>query len=74
MRHYPTQTLKISPKIYYITALLQGGSLSPDLGVMKLNAAKDQAMLRGSMGVNADIKTILKDFSLHKGANSGPSD
>lgn len=55
-----------------ITHLLEDGTVFRDLGLPKINAAQDRAMVCGSLGFNKDIMAILEGFGLTEGANSDP--
>ena len=74
LRYYPTTTREISPKMGRITTLLKDGRLFFDLGITDFNAINDRAMVCGSIGLNTDMKRILKNFGLREGANSDPGD
>ena len=72
IRYYPTTTREQSPKMGRITHLLEDGTVFRDLGLPKINATQDRAMVCGSLGFNKDIMTILEGFGLTEGANSDP--
>ncbi|UWR20989.1 ferredoxin--NADP reductase [Sulfitobacter sp. S190] len=72
IRYYPTTTREQSPKMGRITTLLEDGTVFKDLGIDKISADTDRAMVCGSMGLNTDIKQILEGFGLEEGANSDP--
>ena len=74
LRYYPTTTREMSPKMGRITTLLKDGRLFFDLGITDFNAINDRAMVCGSIGLNTDMKRILKNFGLREGANSDPGD
>lgn len=72
LKYYPTTTRETSPKMGRITDLLKSGEAQRDLGVDKISAETDRAMVCGSIGLNTDIKEILESFGLEEGANSDP--
>ncbi|MEM7709612.1 MAG: ferredoxin--NADP reductase [Pseudomonadota bacterium] len=72
LRYYPTTTRETSPKMGRITDLLTSGEALRDLGVDRISAETDRAMVCGSIGLNTDLKAILEGFGLEEGANSDP--
>lgn len=74
IRYYPTTTREQSPKMGRITTLIENGELFEDLGVPKISAETDRAMVCGSLDFNLDIKKLLEGFGLREGANSDPAE
>lgn len=72
LTYYPTTTREKSPKMGRITQLISDGTLFADLGIDTMSADTDRAMICGSMGLNADLKSILEGHGLEEGANSDP--
>ena len=72
--YYPTTTREDSPKMGRITTLIKDGTLFGDLDVTDFGPDKDRAMVCGSIGLNTDIKEILKGYGLREGANSEPAE
>ena len=72
LRYYPTTTREESAKMGRITDLLRSGEALRDLGVDRISADTDRAMVCGSLDFNIDIKGVLEGFGLAEGANSDP--
>jgi len=70
--YYPTSTREETPKMGRITSLISSGELFHDLDVPAFDPAVDRVMICGSMGLNIDMKEILKDAGLTEGSNSEP--
>ena len=71
LRYYPTTTREPSAREGRITDLITSGTLAADLGLPPLGA-DDRVMICGSMGLNADMKTICEAAGLEEGSNSMP--
>jgi len=56
-----------------ITDLIISGRLFKDLGIKNISQ-NDRFMFCGSMGLNNDLKEIMKKNNLHEGANNNPGD
>ena len=74
LKYYPTTTREASTNMGRITTLLQKGQVYQDLAVAPINPDKDRAMVCGSVGLNTDLKAILKAYGLREGANSDPGE
>jgi ferredoxin/flavodoxin---NADP+ reductase len=70
--YYPTTTREPFANMGRVTDNLQSGKVFADLGLPKMNAAEDRAMVCGSLAFNVDVKAILEGFGLTEGANSDP--
>jgi ferredoxin--NADP+ reductase len=74
LRYYPTTTREQSPQMGRITDNLTSGKVFADLGLPKMDAAHDRAMVCGSLAFNIDVKAVLEGFGLREGANSEPQE
>jgi len=72
--YYPTTTREQSNRMGRVTDNLRSGKIFADLDIPPFDAAKDRAMVCGSMGLNTDMKEILEGFGLRGGANSEPAE
>ena len=72
LHYYPTTTREASPRMGRITDNLLSGKVFDDLGLPKMNAEDDRAMVCGSLAFNHDVKAVLEKFGLREGANSEP--
>lgn len=72
LRYYPTTTREASPHMGRITDNLTSGKVFADLGIEKMDAEHDRAMVCGSLAFNHDVKAVLEKFGLREGANSEP--
>ncbi len=70
--YYPTTTRGPFHHMGRVTDNLSSGKVFADLGLPKMNAAEDRAMVCGSLAFNVDVKAILEGFGLTEGANSDP--
>lgn len=70
--YYPTTTREPSERMGRITDNLTSGKVFEDLGLPKMNAEDDRAMVCGSLAFNHDVKAVLESFGLREGANSEP--
>ena len=70
--YYPTTTREPSEHMGRITDNLTSGKVFADLGLPKMNAEEDRAMVCGSLAFNHDVKAVLESFGLREGANSEP--
>lgn len=70
--YYPTTTREASEHMGRITDNLTSGKVFADLGLPKMNAEEDRAMVCGSLAFNHDVKAVLESFGLREGANSEP--
>jgi ferredoxin--NADP+ reductase len=70
--YYPTTTREETPKMGRITDLITSGEIFRDLGVPAFNPESDRVMICGSMGLNIDMKAIMKQAGLSEGSNSEP--
>ena len=57
-----------------ITDLIRAGKLFDDLGVPRLNAETDRAMICGSIDMTKELKDLMEEHGLREGANSDPAD
>ena len=57
-----------------ITDLIRSGKLFEDLGVPRLNAETDRAMICGSIEMTKELKDLMEEHGLKEGANSEPAD
>jgi ferredoxin--NADP+ reductase len=74
LRYYPTTTREQSPHMGRITDNLTSGKVFTDLGLPKMDATHDRAMVCGSLAFNIDVKAVLEGFGLREGANSEPQE
>ncbi len=74
LRYYPTTTQEDGPLTGRVTDNLTSGKVFEDLGVPPIDPAHDRAMICGSIGFNADMKTILEERGLNEGSNSTPAE
>nr|WP_102224889.1 ferredoxin--NADP reductase [Acidimangrovimonas sediminis] len=72
--YYPTTTREESPRMGRITDNLASGKVFEDLGLPKMNAEEDRAMVCGSLDFNVDVKAVLESYGLNEGANSDPKE
>lgn len=72
LKYYPTTTREAGPSMGRITDNLASGKVFADLGLPPMDAARDRAMVCGSMAFNLDVKAVLEGFGLREGANSEP--
>lgn len=70
--YYPTTTRETSAHMGRITDNLLSGKVFSDLGIEKMDAEEDRAMVCGSLAFNHDVKEVLEKFGLREGANSEP--
>ena len=57
-----------------LTIMLEQGTVFTDLGLPPITPDSDHAMVCGSIGLNTDMKAILKTYGLREGANSEPAE
>jgi ferredoxin--NADP+ reductase len=72
--YYPTTTREEFHHMGRVTDNLSSGKVFADLGLPKMNAQEDRAMVCGSLAFNVDVKAILEGFGLREGANSDPKE
>lgn len=72
LRYYPTTTREDTAHMGRITDNLSSGKVFEDLGLPRMNAQEDRAMVCGSLAFNVDVKAVLESFGLREGANSEP--
>ncbi|MFN3281303.1 MAG: ferredoxin--NADP reductase [Tabrizicola sp.] len=72
--YYPTTTREPFHHMGRVTDNLSSGKVFADLGLPKMNAQEDRAMVCGSLAFNIDVKAILEGFGLREGANSDPKE
>ncbi len=72
LRYYPTTTREEFARMGRITDTLTSGKVFADLGIPPMDAARDRAMVCGSLAFNLDVKAVLEGFGLREGANSDP--
>jgi ferredoxin/flavodoxin---NADP+ reductase len=72
LRYYPTTTREETAHMGRITDNLTSGKVFEDLGLPRMNAQEDRAMVCGSLAFNVDVKAVLESFGLREGANSEP--
>lgn len=72
LMYYPTTTREESPLMGRITDNLTSGKVFDDLGLPRMDAVSDRAMVCGSLAFNVDVKAVLEGFGLREGANSEP--
>jgi ferredoxin--NADP+ reductase len=70
--YYPTVTREQFRNTGRITTLLETGKLQADLGLPKLDIARDRVMLCGSPGMLADLHALLQAQGFHEGNHSEP--
>ena len=70
--YYPTVTREAFRHQGRIPTLLETGKLCHDLGLPKLDAARDRFMLCGSPGMLKDTRTLLDKLGLAEGNMSHP--
>lgn len=68
--YYPTVTREPFRNTGRITALLESGKLSADVGLPALDAASDRVMICGSPAMMVDLRTLLDGRGFEEG-NSG---
>jgi len=74
LKLYQTTTREDFPTMGRATDLITSGKLFEDLGVPKINAETDRAMICGSIDFTKDMKDLLEAHGLKEGANSEPAD
>jgi len=74
LTYVATTTRETSPVMGRITDKLLDGSLFAELGIERMGAETDRAMVCGSMALNTAMKEILEGFGLREGANSDPGE
>lgn len=74
LRVYQTCTREDFEHTGRITDLIRSGKLFDDLGVPKLNAEDDRAMICGSIDMTKELKELMEEHGLREGANSDPAD
>lgn len=74
LRVYQTCTREDFEYTGRITDLIRSGKLFDDLGVPKLNAEDDRAMICGSIDMTKELKELMEEHGLREGANSDPAD
>ena len=72
--YYPTTTREDFHHRGRVTDNLASGKVFADLGLPRMNAQEDRAMVCGSLAFNIDVKAILEGFGLREGANSDPKE
>jgi len=72
--YYPTTTREETAHMGRITDNMTSGKVFDDLGLPKMDAAHDRAMVCGSLAFNVDVKEVLEGFGLREGANSDPKE
>lgn len=73
LRYLTTTTKSPSEQMGRITDWIVDGRLSAQLDIPELSAVTDRVMICGSIGLNSDMKSILKERGFEEGANSVPS-
>ena len=74
LRVYHTCTREEHDNKGRITDLIRSGKLFDDLGVPRLNADEDRAMICGSIDMTKELKDLMEEHGLREGANSDPAD
>lgn len=74
LRVYQTCTREAHDNMGRITDLIRAGKLFDDLGVPRLNAETDRAMICGSIDMTKELKDLMEEHGLREGANSDPAD
>ena len=74
LRLYQTCTREPFAHEGRITDLIRSGELFEDLGVPRLNADTDRAMICGSIEMTKELKDLMEEHGLKEGANSEPAD
>lgn len=74
LRVYQTCTREDFEHTGRITDLIRSGKLFDDLGVPKLNAEDDRAMICGSIDMTKELRELMEAHGLREGANSDPAD
>ena len=70
--HLPAATREPYVRSKRITTMIEDGSLFEELGVPRLDPARDRAMICGSIEMNRDIKALCEAAGMIEGANSAP--
>jgi ferredoxin/flavodoxin---NADP+ reductase len=74
MMYYPTVTREVFKNQGRITAVLDNGQLTRDLGLPDLDPAHDRIMICVSLGLNTDMRTILDAKGFKEGNTTTPGD
>ncbi len=74
LHYYPTTTREDGAFMGRITDNLSSGKVFADLGLPRVTAEDDRAMVCGSLAFNHDVKAVLEGFGLREGANSDPQE
>ncbi len=74
LHYYPTTTREDGAFMGRITDNLSSGKVFADLGLPRVTAEDDRAMVCGSLAFNHDVKAVLEGFGLCEGANSDPQE
>jgi ferredoxin--NADP+ reductase len=72
--YYPTVTREPFRNQGRITTLLEQGKIEADLGLPKLDVAKDRVMICGSPGMLKDLKVMLEARGFEEGSTQKPGD
>ncbi len=74
LRLYQTCTREDFTHMGRVTQLIRSGQLFDDLGVARLSADTDRAMICGSIDMTKELKDLMEEHGLREGANSDPAD
>lgn len=74
LRYYPTVTREAFEHQGRITALLERGRLTADLGLPTLDSADDRVMICGSPAMLRDTVAILESRGFSEGSSSDPGE
>jgi ferredoxin--NADP+ reductase len=74
MLYYPTVTREPFRNQGRITTLIESGKLEKDLGLPKMDPARDRVMICGSPGLLKDLKVILEKKGYSEGSTTSPGD
>lgn len=72
--HYTTTTQEPSARTGRITAHIADGSLFREYGLSGFDPSEDRVMICGSIGLNRDLREIMKNAGMQEGSNSAPGE